>query len=125
MAVLPNLATRRAIEGGTMAKLARPAVDPTLIEIRRESWRYTTTKPGKVPPADSRNRPNLARLWQAAARAARQRRNARTFAYAGTRFALVYMGESLCVMELRRRAILVKPPTSQRALAELLGDAPC
>jgi hypothetical protein len=74
----------------------------TLIEVRREAWRYGCQKPGRVPAADSPNRPALARLWLTAYLAAMRRRNLRTFMYAA-------------------RSILVRNPTSFEALEAVIG----
>ncbi len=103
--------------------MARPeAIDlETLIEVRREAWRYGCQKPGRVPAADSPNRPALARLWLAAYLAAMRRRNLRTFMYAGAKFGIVYIGSKLCVFEWQTRSILVRNPTSFEALAAVIG----
>ena len=99
----------------------------TLIAIRREAWRYGCQKPGRVPAADSPNRPALARLWLAAYLAAylaaMRRRNLRAFRYAGAKFGVVYIGSKLCVFEWQTRSILVRNPTSFEALAAVIGCA--
>lgn len=97
-----------------------PGVTPELIEIRRESWRYTCSKPGRVPPADSPTRPALARLWRAAHAAVSKRPNARTFMHAGWRFGVVYAGDRLYVIDWRSRAMLVRHPASLLKLQEVL-----
>ena len=93
----------------------------TLGEIIRESLLYRSEKPNRVPPADSPNRPHLARLWRAASKAVTRRPNARTLRYAGARFGLVYIGSQLLVMHWDTRKLLVRPPTSTPALLALLG----
>ena len=98
------------------------AASVALAALRHESWLYTCRKPGKVPPADSPNRPALARLWEAAHSAATKRRNLRTFGHCGHRFGVLYLGGQLCVMDWATRAILVRPPTSMAALADVLGS---
>lgn len=105
--------------------MARPGAQDldTLIEIRREAWRYGCQKPGRVPAADSPNRPALARLWLAAYLAAMRRRNLRTFTYAGAKFGVVYIGAKLCVFEWQTRSVLVRSPTSHEALAAVIGCA--
>ena len=99
----------------------KPA-NAALITLRRESWAYSSRKPGKVPPADSPSRPALAALWSAAHKAATNRRNLRTFGYSGHRFGVVYLGCQLCVMDWGTRSILVRPPTSIAALADVLAS---
>lgn len=103
--------------------MARPEARDleTLIEVRREAWRYGCQKPGRVPAADSPNRPALARLWLAAYLATMRRRNLRTFRYAGAKFGVVYIGSKLCVFEWQTRSILVRNPTSFEALAAVIG----
>lgn len=101
-----------------------PGVSPELIEIRRESWLYTCSKPGKVPPADSASRPALARLWRAAEDVATRKPNARTFAHAGWRFAVVYAGGHLVVMDWRSRCLLVRPPASPDRLRQIVDPRP-
>lgn len=105
--------------------MARPgAIDlETLIEVRREAWRYGCQKPGRVPAADSPNRPALARLWLAAYLATMRRRNLRTFRYAGAKFGVAYIGSKLCVFEWQTRSILVRNPSSFEALAAVIGRA--
>jgi hypothetical protein len=105
--------------------VARPEARPleTLIAIRREAWRYECQKPGRVPAADSPNRPELARLWLAAWRAVLRRRNLRTFRHAGIKFGVVYIGAKLCVFEWHTRSVLVRTPTSFEALAAVIGRA--
>lgn len=93
----------------------------TLQAIRREAWIYSNRKPGRVPPADSPNRPALAWLWRAAYLATTKRRRVRTFAYHGLKFGVVYVGDQLCVMDWGTRHILVRPPTSTAALGVVLG----
>lgn len=98
-----------------------PAV--TALEvIRFEAWEYAQRKPGRVPPADSPNRPALARIWRAAYLVAAKRRRVRTFTYEGNRFGVVYMGNQLCVMDLDTQRILVRPPTSSVVLKKVLGS---
>lgn len=93
------------------------------LAIRRESFDYWHKKPGRIPPADSPNRPHLARLWAAAFSASVKRRNLKTFTYCGGRYGLVYVDCSLCVLDWRTRRVLVKPPSSMPALAAILsGD---
>lgn len=94
----------------------------TVIAMRRESNTYTDNKPGRVPPADSPNRPELARLWLAAFRLS-QKRQLRTFTYCGAKFGVVYIGESLCAMDWAWRKVLVKPPASMAALLTIAGNA--
>lgn len=91
-----------------------------LIALRRESNTYSQAKPGRVPPADSRTRPNLARLWLVAYEHSCKRR-VRTFTHHGFKFGIVYAGESLCVMDWEWRMLLVKPPTSMTALHAIVG----
>lgn len=98
------------------------ATSLALADLRHESWLYTSRKPGKVPPADSPSRPALALLWEAAHSATNKRRNLRTFGHCGHRFGVVYLGSHLCVMDWATRAILVRPPTSMAALADVLGS---
>lgn len=104
-----------------------PAKPLSLIErrtanyLRHESIMYSQTKPGRIPPADSPNRPELARLWLAAYRHSCKRR-VHTFTYFGHKFGVAYVGESLCVIDLAWRKVLVKPPTSMTALAAIVGN---
>ncbi len=100
----------------------RAVAGEILQAIRRESWSYITNKPGRVPPADSRNRPELARLWVTANRLASTRRNLRTITYCGHKFGLVYVGAtSLYVMDWNTRILLVRAPVSMANLAEIVG----
>ena len=92
----------------------------TVIALRRESNTYSQTKPGRVPPADSPTRPNLARLWFMAYRKL-NKRPVRTFTHHGYKFGIVYVGDSLCVMDLAWARLLVKPPTSMTALHAIVG----
>lgn len=93
---------------------------PELIEVRRELWRYTSNKPNKAPPADSPNRPMLARLWWAAHQAIQRNARQRTFSLWGVRFGVVYIGERLGVLDIRARLVLVLSPTSIAALAAII-----
>jgi hypothetical protein len=94
----------------------------TVIAMRRESNTYSDNRPGRVPPADSPNRPELARLWLVALRLS-QKRQIRTFTYCSAKFGIVYIGEALCVMDLAWRRVLVKPPTSMAALSTILASS--
>lgn len=98
-----------------------PPVTATLVAIRLESWAYAERKPGRVPPADSPNRPALARLWQVAELAASKRRGRRTFQHAGWKFSISYLNEQLWVIDWYTQRILVRAPTSRPALNEVLG----
>lgn len=98
-------------------------VTPELIQIRRESSRYSGNKPGEVPPADSPTRPALARLWRAAHATVTTRPNARTFSYAGWRFGVVYADGRLYVFDWQTRVMLVRPPASLQALHLALINA--
>jgi len=90
--------------------------------LRRESNIYSENKPGRVPPADSPNRPELARLWFAAHMLSSKKR-VRTFTYCGFKFGVVHVGDSLCVMDWAQSKVLVKPPSSMAALGSILGDS--
>ena len=94
-----------------------------LIAIRRESWRYTCRRPGRVPVADSPHRPALAWLWLAGYLAVLRRSNVRAFRFAGTKFGVVFVGSRLFVFEWGNRNLLVRSPTSHAALAEVIGCA--
>lgn len=100
-----------------------PAPDARQIThaIKCESFDYWHKKPGRIPPADSPNRPHLARLWAAAHDASYKRRNLKTFTYCGGRYGIVYVDCLLCVMDWRTRRVLVKPPASMAALAAIVG----
>ena len=99
--------------------------DKAVLEaIYRESWAYTYDKPGKVPPADSPNRPASARLWRYAHQAIIKRPALRTFTYAGSKFGIVFIGHRVNVMEWRTRKVLVRPPTSMESLLALLNPHP-
>lgn len=93
-----------------------------MIALWHESNIYSHKKPGRIPPADSPSRPNLARLWAAAFAASNKRRNLKTFTYCGTRYGIVYVDHLLCVLDWRTRRVLVKPPSSPAALAAILGS---
>ena len=95
----------------------------TLIAIRREAWRYGCQKPGRVPAADSPNRPALARLWLAGYLAVLKRKNLRAFRFAGAKFGVVYVGQRLCIFDWASRRALVRSPTSREALAAVIGCA--
>ena len=95
----------------------------TLISIRRESWHYTCRKPGRVPAADSPNRPALAWLWLAGYLAVLRRGNVRAFRCAGAKFGVVFLGARLCVFDWATRNMLVRSPTSHAALSEVIGCA--
>jgi hypothetical protein len=104
------------------AKLISLIERRTVIALRRESVMYSQNKPGRIPPADSPNRPELARLWLAAYRHS-CKRPVRTFTYYGHKFGVVYAGDALCVLDLCWRKLLVKQPTSMAALAAIVGNA--
>ena len=91
-----------------------------LVDIQREYSLYIAQKPGKIPPADSPNRPALARLWIVAHDVVTRRPKARTFGYAACRFGIVLVGGGLCVVDLSWRAVLVRPPTSMQSLRAIL-----
>ena len=91
------------------------------LAIRRESFDYWHKKPGRIPPADSPNRPHLARLWAAAFAASIKRRNLKTFTYCGGRYGVVYVDCLLCVLDWRTRRVLVKQPSSLAAAAAIVG----
>ena len=99
----------------------RQPTPPELIEIRRELWRYTSNKPNKAPPADSPNRPMLARLWWAAHQAIQRNPQQRTFTLWGIRFGVVFVGERLGVLDIRGRRVLVLSPASIAALAAIVN----
>lgn len=94
---------------------------PELIEVRRELWRYASNKPNKAPPADSHNRPLLARLWWAAHQAIQCNPQQRTFTLWGVRFGVVFVGERLGVLDIRGRRVLVLSPTSIAAVAAIVN----
>lgn len=104
----------------------RPGIGRTLpscvIAARRELWLYQHDKPNKVPPADSPNRPALARLWWACYQAVKRRPKLRTFSYSGVRFGVVYIGNRLGVIGLEWRQVMVLSPSSQYALATILNQ---
>lgn len=95
---------------------------PEVIEARRELWRYQSAKPNKVPPADSPNRPALARLWWACHQAAKRRPKLRTFSYCGVRFGVVFVGHRMGVMDMRGRNVMVLAPGSKYTLATILNQ---
>lgn len=101
-----------------------PGVSPELIEIRRESWRYACSKPGRVPPADSASRPALARLWRAAEAVVTREPKARTFLHAGCWFAITYAAGHLIVMDWHTNELLVRPPASPERLRRILAPRP-
>lgn len=96
------------------------SIPSELIEIRRESQRYTSNRPNKAPPADSTNRPLLARLWWAAHQANQRNPQQRTFTLWGVRFGVVFVGERLGVLDIRGRRVLVLSPTSIDAMAAIV-----
>ena len=98
--------------------------DDTLGEIIRESWLYHSEKPFRVPPADSFNRIQLAKLWMVAHKAITKRPKARTFSYAGARFGVAYVGNQMLVMHWSTRNLLVRSPTSMQSLLALLNPHP-
>lgn len=98
------------------------AAPPALVAARRELWQYQSNKPNKVPPADSPNRPALARLWWACYLARKRRPKLRTFTYCGIRFGVVYVGNRLGVLGLELRQVMVLAPGSQYALATILNQ---
>lgn len=105
-----------------MRPVAVLTVPPEIIDARRELWRYQSDKPNKVPPADSPNRPALARLWWACYQAAKRRPGLRTFKYCGVRFGVVFVGNRMGVMDMQRRSLLVLAPGSKYALATILNQ---
>ncbi len=114
-----------AAEAAQRLALARHEERPleTLIAIRRESWQYTCRKPGRVPAADSPNRPTLAWLWLAGYLAVLKRKNLRAFRFAGAKFGVVYAGQRLCIFDWVSRRVLVRSPSSREALAAVIGCA--
>jgi len=99
----------------------RQPVPTELVDIRRESWQYTCKKPHRAPPADSPNRPMLARLWWAAHQALQRNPKQRTFTLWGIRFGVVFVGERLGVLDIRGRCVLVLSPSSITALASIVN----
>ena len=97
-------------------------IPPQVIAARRELWLYQHDKPNKVPPADSPNRPALARLWWACHQSVKRRPKLRTFTYCGVRFGVVYVGNRLGVLGLEWRQLMVLSPGSQYALATILNQ---
>lgn len=93
--------------------------------ISRETWFYAMRKPGKVPPADSPSRPQLAWLWRAAHLVTLRRPHARTFTYAGAKFGIVSVSGQPHVFDWGTRELLVRPPNSFQALDDLLEANPC
>lgn len=116
---------RSAAEQKLRLALARHEEQPleTLMAIRRESWRYTCRRPGRVPVADSPQRPALAWLWLAGYLAVLKRKNLRAFRFAGAKFGVVYVGQRLCIFDWVSRRALVRSPTSHAALADVVGCA--
>ena len=116
---------KSAAEAMHRLALARHEERPleTLIAIRRESWQYTCRKPGRVPAADSPNRPALAWLWLAGHLAVLKRKNLRAFRFAGAKFGVVYVGQRLCIFDWASRRALVRSPTSREALEAVIGCA--
>lgn len=94
----------------------------TLAAIRREWSNYAMKKPGRLPPADSPSRPELARLWAFASSAAMHRPRAPTFDYCGHKFAVVYVAGGLCAMDLANHCVLVKQPSSMMTLHRILNS---
>lgn len=93
---------------------------PQVIAARRELLLYQHEKPNRVPPADSPNRPALARLWWTCYQAVKRRPKLRSFTYLGVRFGVVYVGNRLGVLGLEWREVMVLAPGSQYALATIL-----
>jgi hypothetical protein len=91
------------------------------LAIRRELYDYQQKRPGRVPPADSPSRPELARLWAAAFSKYTKRANLKTFSYRGHRYGVVFIDHLLCVMDWKTRRALVKSPVSMTTLADVLG----
>ena len=103
----------------TLPKMPGPSAE--LIEIRRESWRYAGSKPGRIPPADSATRPALARLWKAGETAVTRDPKARVFMYAGWQFAIAYAAGHLVVMDWHSQHLLVRPPVSADRLRRIVA----
>lgn len=95
---------------------------PQIIAARRELWLYQLEKPTRVPPADSPNRPALARLWWACDQAVKRRPKLRTFTYSGVRFGVVYVGTRLGVVDLGGLRVMVLAPGSQHTLVAMLSQ---
>ncbi len=93
-----------------------------IIRARHELWLYQGKKPNRIPPADSPNRPALARLWWACHQAIKRRPKAKTFTYLGMRFGVVYVGDRLGVMSLEQRNVMVLSPGSKYALCTILNQ---
>lgn len=96
------------------------ALEP-LVDIQRESSDYKGGKRGRIPPADSPTRPQLARLWMAAHTLATNRQKLKTFTHHGHRYGVIYIDSQLCVMDWQTRRVLVKPPTSMTELGSIVG----
>lgn len=97
-------------------------IPPEIIECRRELWRYQSNKANKVPPADSPNRPALARLWWACYLAAKRRPRLRSFTYCGRRFGVVFVGNRMGVLDLGSRCLMVLSPGSKQTLSTILNQ---
>lgn len=104
---------------------AQVAAEFTRHAIRREAWVYAMRKPGKVAPADSTSRPQLAWLWYFAYQAVLRQPDARSFAYAGATFGIVLAAGVPHVYDWDTRELLVRPPNSFEVLDELLDANPC
>lgn len=86
-------------------------------DIRRESWKYSSAKPSRVPPANSPNRPAMALLWKSAQAAMNHIPDLSKFKHFGHEFGIVYLGDMPCVIDLETRRVLVRPPTLPLALS--------
>lgn len=94
-----------------------------LESIRRELMEYAIQKPGRVPSADSPNRPALGRLWKAADAATSNNRRQCVFKYLGCDFLIVYMGGRMAVLDLRTHNIVVRAPFSNSGYVPALSAA--
>jgi hypothetical protein len=79
-------------------------------QILREAWLYRYKHPRRVISADCENYPGLRELYRYALGVCSQRPKAKQFKHEGVRYAIVWLGERMCVMHLRTMRVLVGAP---------------
>lgn len=83
---------------------------PVYCRALRESTAYAATKPHRIPPADSPNRPTLEWLFKYAVSVRLTEPEAKSFTFEGEHYSILWAGGRMCVMHARSARILVGAP---------------
>ncbi len=83
---------------------------PVYLRALHESNAYAASKPRRIPPADSPNRPALEWLYKYAVWVRRNKPRAKKFTYERVRYAIFSVSDRMCVMHVQSARILVGAP---------------